>query len=238
MSFLRIKNLCLKFGDWTLDVSIELGAGRCLGIIGPSGAGKSTLLSLIAGFETPYSGDIFIDAHPINDLEPSNRPLTFMFQENNLFNHLTLYENIALGCHPGLKLTQIDRDQIEIALSATELSSIATRKPSDVSGGERQRAALARCLCQKQPLLLLDEPFASLDPRLRSQMHQLVNALRKQHGLTVLVVSHMPHEVALIADELLFMQDGKIKEHGNADQLLENPTHPQLINYLEFTSSQ
>ena len=84
----------------------------------------------------------------------------------------------------------------------------------------------------------MDEPFASLDPRLRSQMHQLVNALRKQHGLTVLVVSHMPHEVALIADELLFMQDGKIKEHGNADQLLENPTHPQLINYLEFTSSQ
>ena len=98
MSFLRIKNLCLKFGDWTLDVSIELAAGRCLGIIGPSGAGKSTLLSLIAGFETPYSGDIFIDAQPINDLEPSHRPVTFMFQENNLFNHLTLYENIALGC--------------------------------------------------------------------------------------------------------------------------------------------
>ena len=81
MSFLRIKNLCLTFGDWTLDVSIELAAGRCLGIIGPSGAGKSTLLSLIAGFETPYSGDIFIDAHPINDLEPSHRPLTFMFRK-------------------------------------------------------------------------------------------------------------------------------------------------------------
>ena len=238
MSFLRIKNLCLKFGDWTLDVSIELGAGRCLGIIGPSGAGKSTLLSLIAGFETPYSGDIFIDAHPINDLEPSHRPLTFMFQENNLFNHLTLYENIALGCHPGLKLTQSDRDQIEIALSATELSSIAARKPSDVSGGERQRAALARCLCQKQPLLLLDEPFASLDPLLRSQMHQLVNVLRRQHGLTVLVISHMPLEIAQIADELLFMQDGKIKERGNPDQLLENPTHPQLINYLEFTTNR
>ena len=159
MSFLTLENLSFRIGEWELAVSLTLGQGECLAVIGPSGAGKSTLLSLISGFDQPARGRIIVDGQAIDHLRPASRPVTMMFQENNLFNHLTLYENIALGCDPGLKLNQNDRLQIESALAATELSNLANRLPGDVSGGERQRAALARCLCQKRPLLILDEPF-------------------------------------------------------------------------------
>ena len=235
MSFLTLENLSFSIGEWELAVSLTLGQGECLAVIGPSGAGKSTLLSLISGFDQPTRGRIIVDGQAIDHLRPASRPVTMMFQENNLFNHLTLYENIALGCDPGLKLNQNDRLQIESALAATELSNLANRLPGDVSGGERQRAALARCLCQKRPLLLLDEPFANLDPRLRHQMHELVNTLRQAHGLTVIVVSHMPSEIAQIADQVLFLHNGRVLESGRSERVLANPCSPELTEYLNFT---
>ena len=237
MSFLKIDRLQFHLGDWQLRVSLRAERGDCIALIGPSGAGKSTLLSLIAGFEQPDDGRIFVQEQRIDSLAPAARPVTMMFQENNLFNHLTLYQNIALGCHPGLKLTDDDCELIEGALKATQLSALRSRKPADVSGGERQRAALARCLCQKRPLLLLDEPFTGLDPRLRTEMHDLVDALRKNHGLTVIVVSHLPQEVARIADTLAFMHDGRIEEHGPTEATLTDPESSELKEYLRFTAA-
>ena len=237
MTFLKIDNLQFCLGDWQLQVCLQAKRGDCIALIGPSGAGKSTLLSLIAGFEQPDNGRIFVQEQRIDSLAPAARPVTMMFQENNLFNHLTLYQNIALGCHPGLKLTNDDCKLIEEALKATQLSSLRSRKRADVSGGERQRAALARCLCQKRPLLLLDEPFTGLDPRLRTEMHDLVDALRKNHGLTVIVVSHLPQEVARIADTLAFMYNGKIQEHGPTDETLAKPQSAELNEYLRFTGT-
>ena len=236
MSFLNIDQLQFRLGDWQLQASLQAQRGECIALIGESGAGKSTLLSLIAGFEQPSDGAIFVNGQRIDELAPAARPVTMMFQENNLFNHLTLYQNIALGCHPGLKLTEDDHELIERALEATRLGALRSRHPGDVSGGERQRAALARCPCQKRPLLLLDEPFTSLDPRLRTKMHELVDELRRTHGLTVIVVSHLPLEVARIADTLAFMHDGRIKEHGATDVTLADPKSPELKEYLQFTA--
>ncbi len=237
MSFLKIDRLQFRLGDWQLRVSLRAERGDCIALIGPSGAGKSTLLSLIAGFEQPDDGRIFVQEQRIDSLAPAARPVTMMFQENNLFNHLTLYQNIALGCHPGLKLTDDDCELIEGALKATQLGALRSRKPADVSGGERQRAALARCLCQKRPLLLLDEPFTGLDPRLRTEMHDLVDALRMNHGLTVIVVSHLPQEVARIADTLAFMHNGRIEEHGPTEATLTDPESSELKEYLRFTAA-
>ena len=124
---------------------------------------------------------------------------------------------------------------IETAMAATRLGALQSRKPADVSGGERQRAALARCLCQRRPVLLLDEPFTGLDPQLRVEMHELVDELRKTHALTVIIVSHLPHEVARIADSLAFMLGGKILKAGPTDAMLSRPENPELAQYLRFT---
>ena len=235
MNFLNIDGVHFRQGEWQLEVDLQAKRGECIGLIGPSGAGKSTLLSLIAGFEQAEHGAIFVNNDRIDTLTPATRPVTMMFQENNLFNHLTLYQNIALGCHPGLKLTDEDRELIDMAMVATRLGALQSRKPADVSGGERQRAALARCLCQRRPLLLLDEPFTGLDPQLRVEMHGLVDELRKAHALTVVVVSHLPHEVAKIADTLAFMLGGKIHGAGPTDTILSQPKDPELAEYLQFT---
>ena len=237
MNFLKIDGVRFRQGEWQLEVDLEAKRGGCIALIGPSGAGKSTLLSLIAGFEQPDQGTIFVGEERIDTQAPARRPVTMMFQENNLFNHLTLYQNIALGCHPGLKLTEEDRELIETAMAATRLGALQSRKPADVSGGERQRAALARCLCQRRPLLLLDEPFTGLDPQLRVEMHELVDELRKTRALTVIIVSHLPHEVARIADSLAFMLGGKILKAGPADAMLSHPENPELAQYLRFTSA-
>ena len=231
MAFLILDRLTFTMGDWSLCASLRVGRGQCAALIGASGAGKSTLLSLIAGFETPDSGAILVNNQDIGSLAPAQRP------EHNLFAHLSLYENIALGCHPGLNLTPADHKTINQALEATQLGDISRRRPAGVSGGERQRAALARCLCQKRPLLLLDEPFANLDPRLRLQMHALVDELRQTHGLTVIVVSHLPHEAARIADRMVFIHEGQITEQGSASSTLTNPQSQELRDYLQFTPS-
>ena len=237
MNFLKIDGVRFRQGEWQLEVDLEAKRGGCIALIGPSGAGKATLLSLIAGFEQPNQGTIFVGEERIDTQAPARRPVTMMFQENNLFNHLTLYQNIALGCHPGLKLTEEDRVLIETAMAATQLGALQSRKPADVSGGERQRAALARCLCQRRPLLLLDEPFTGLDPQLRVEMHELVDELRKTHALTVIIVSHLPHEVGRIADSLAFMLGGEILKAGPADAMLSHPENPELAQYLRFTSA-
>ena len=235
MTFLKIDGVRFRQGEWQLEVDLEAKRGECIALIGPSGAGKSTLLSLIAGFEQPDQGTIFVGEERIDTRVPARRPVTMMFQENNLFNHLTLYQNIALGCHPGLKLTEEDRELIETAMAATRLGALQSRKPADASGGERQRAVLARCLCQRRPLLLLDEPFTGLDPQLRVEMHELVDELRQTHALTVIIVSHLPHEVAKIADSLAFMLGGRILETGPTGTMLSHPENPEVLQYLRFT---
>ena len=232
MAFLTLKNLRFRQGTWQFAIDAKIERNSCTAIIGPSGAGKSTLLSLIAGFERPEQGTIFVDAEDITALAPALRPVTILFQENNLFAHLTLARNIGLGRHPGLQLSAEDKTRIEEAVAAVGLDGLEDRLPESVSGGERQRAALARCLCQDRAVLLLDEPFNSLDPALRHDMRSLVDRLRRERCLTVLLVSHNPEEAAEIADTALFMHGGQILERGNLEELLKRPRTSQLAHYL------
>lgn len=191
------------------DLAVE--AGESVAIIGPSGAGKSTLLNLIAGFEVPLSGSIRLSGIAVDALPPARRPVTMVFQDHNLFAHLSIFDNVALGIDPGLKLKNGDGACVDAALAEVGLAGLGQRKPEQLSGGERQRAALARALVRNRPLLLLDEPFAALGPKLRREMLDLVSALRRTRGLTVLFVSHQPEDAHHGADRVAFIQAGQVQ---------------------------
>ncbi|HJP26078.1 MAG TPA: thiamine ABC transporter ATP-binding protein [Arenicellales bacterium] len=232
MPFIELEALCYQREDWQLKAAFNLERGECLAVIGPSGAGKSTLLSLIAGFERLISGSIRINGRDYTTAEPADRPVTSLFQEHNLFAHLSVKKNVGLGRHPGLRLNQKDHLAIDQALEAVGLSGYHHRLPESLSGGERQRVALARCLCREHPLMLLDEPFAALDPALRSEMRGLIHQLIKSHDLTVIMVSHHPDEAAEIASSGIFLHQGELKAKGVMSDLLNNPQLPLLRAYL------
>jgi thiamine transport system ATP-binding protein len=209
VAFLEICDLGFRYEDMEMRFALEVEAGACVAVIGPSGAGKSTLLSLIGGFETPTGGLLLVDGHSINDLAPADRPVTTLFQDHNLFAHLSVAANVGLGLHPGLRLMDEDRSQVAAALAQVGLTGFEERLPGQLSGGERQRVAIARSLIRHRPILLLDEPFAALGPALRNEMLDLV-ALRRDQGMTVLMVTHDPPDASRIADRTAFVADGRV----------------------------
>jgi thiamine transport system ATP-binding protein len=155
-----------------------------------------------------------------------------VFQDHNLFAHLTLFDNVALGIDPGLRLKKEDRARVEAALSEVGIAELGHRKPEQVSGGERQRAALARSLVRNRPLLLLDEPFAALGPKLRREMLDLVNALRRARGLTVLLVSHQPEDARYGADRVAFIQAGQVRYVAPTTEFFAEPRPAEVAAYL------
>lgn len=202
----------LSLGTARFHFDHEFAAGRITAIIGPSGSGKSTLLNLVAGFERPDHGRILIAGQDVTRKHPGERPLSLVFQDNNLFSHLDLFSNIGLGIHPALRLLASERQAVSRALERVGLQGFEKRKPGTLSGGERQRAAFARALVRKRPLLLLDEPFAALDPELRHAMADLLVDLHRESGNTVLMVTHDLAEVERLADEVVCIRDGQILE--------------------------
>lgn len=225
------------FGQTHMLFNLQLCAGETGVIVGPSGSGKSTLLNLIAGFETPQSGKILIAGDDISNEPPANRPVTMVFQENNLFAHLDVRSNIGLGRSPSLKLTDADQADIQSAINRVELTGKENRKPEALSGGERQRVAIARALVRDKPVLLLDEAFASLGPALRQQMLDLIADLQKETGITILMVTHTPEDALRFNSTLFFLANGEIKEQGDAAIML-SPSGPQAIRDYMGTTRQ
>jgi thiamine transport system ATP-binding protein len=221
-----------RYEDMLMHFDLAVETGECMALIGPSGAGKSTLLNLIAGFEEPLSGCIRLLGTDVAGWPPAQRPVTMVFQDHNLFAHLTLFDNVALGIDPGLRLTKEDRDRVEAALAEVGLADLGHRKPEQVSGGERQRTALARSLVRNRPLLLLDEPFAALGPKLRREMLDLMNALRRARGLTVLFVSHQPEDARYGADRVAFIQAGQVRRVAATVEFFAEPRPADLAAYL------
>ncbi|MCW8330318.1 thiamine ABC transporter ATP-binding protein [Photobacterium sp. SDRW27] len=217
-----------------LTFDLEVDKGEIVALIGPSGAGKSTLLSLIAGFLPPDSGELTIAGKRIERQLPAERPLSVLFQDHNLFPHLTVFENIGLGLHPGLKLSREDKENIVVAASRVGIQKYLDRLPEQLSGGQKQRVALARCLIRKRPLLLLDEPFSALDPALRNDMLKLVKSLAREQQTTVLMVTHSPEDALKIASKCAFIAEGKIKVFGDTKQLLTEPEDEALKSYLGY----
>ncbi len=220
---LRLEGISLGFDGFTLAVDLDLPKGGRLAVLGASGGGKTTLLSVIAGFLMPDRGRIWIDGVDVTEAPVPDRPLSILFQEGNLFPHLTAFDNVALGLRPDLRLDEEARSRVEETLLQVGLAGVSTRKPGDLSGGQRSRVALARMLLRNQPLALLDEPFAALDPGLRAEMMALVADLCDATGLTLVMVSHDLRDAERLCDTLILMQDGRIATHGTMADLMANP---------------
>jgi thiamine ABC transporter, ATP-binding protein len=217
---LKLNDVTWLYEHLPMRFTLSVKAGEHIAVLGPSGAGKSTLLNLIAGFLTPDSGSIYIENQPHTNTPPAKRPVSMLFQENNLFSHLTVRQNIGLGMHPGLKLNEGQKHKLEVIASQMGMTSLLERLPGELSGGQRQRAALARCLVREQPVLLLDEPFSALDPALRQEMLQLVSDVCHRQQLTLLMVSHSVEDAARIAPRSLVIADGRIAWDGDTQALL------------------
>jgi thiamine transport system ATP-binding protein len=206
--------------------------GSRIAVMGPSGSGKSTLLHLLAGFETPSSGRILIGGRDVSNDPPAARPVTMLFQDNNLFAHLTIGQNTGLGIAPRLRMDGAERARISSALAKVGLAGFEDRMPGSLSGGERQRAALARALLRDRPVLLLDEPFAALGPSLRREMLDLVVRLQQERGLTVLMVTHSVEDARAFGTRLLFVDEGRGEGLLDAEALQSPPSGSALARHL------
>lgn len=213
----RLDDVCFSYGEAAMRFDVDFAAGAITAVMGASGSGKSTLLNLVAGFETPSSGQILINNQNVTARPPAARPVSMMFQENNLFAHLDVEKNVGLGRSPSLRLTPADRDAVAEALQRTGLSGKGKRLPNELSGGERQRVALARVLVRNRPVLLLDEPFASLGPALRGEMLDLLLDVHAERRMTVLFVSHQPQDARGVARHIVFLDDGAIVAKGDTE---------------------
>lgn len=209
---IRLDNVFLADDALPMTFDLQVVAGERIAIVGPSGAGKSTLLNLIAGFVLPTQGNIWLNGENHTRSAPYERPVSMLFQENNLFPHLTVQQNLALGLKTSLKLTALEQDQIEQVADAVGLTSFLSRLPNSLSGGQKQRVALARCLLRDKPILLLDEPFSALDPELRLDMLNLIDELCHSKNLTLLLVTHQPSELMGKVDRMLRIENGRISQ--------------------------
>ncbi len=232
MTALHLHNLIFQRQEFILDVSLSLSKGSKTLLIGASGAGKSTLLSLIAGFLSPQKGTILWEEEDMTALPPQKRPITLLFQDHNLFPHLTVWNNVVLGLKPSLKVNPNEKAKTQDILNKVGIYPLKEKYPLELSGGERQRVALARSLLRQKPLLLLDEPLGPLGPGLRKEMLELLNRICDEFQLTLLLTTHQPEEAIDLADHMLFLEKGKILEEGNPHHLLKTPSHPLFKTYL------
>lgn len=218
--------------DW-FRFSISVEKGDVLALIGPSGAGKSTLLALIAGFCQPESGRISVNDEEIQSKQPHLRPLSMLFQEHNLFEHLSVFDNIALGLNPALKLTAEDQQRVRDAADKVGLIDKIQRLPSELSGGQRQRVALARCFVQPHPIWLLDEPFSALDPVLRKEMLSVVRSLAQEKQATVIMVTHHLSDARAIANRFAYLSHGIITAEGDISALTAQHDNQELARFVK-----
>jgi thiamine transport system ATP-binding protein len=207
---IAVNHVTFRYETMLMEFDLAVPARAFMAIVGPSGAGKSTLLSLIAGFENPLGGSISVNGQSIDHLPPSARPLSMIFQDHNSFAHLDVLTNVALGITPRATLSGAQNEKVLGALERTGIAGLARRKPTEISGGERQRIAIARALVRDRPILLLDEPFTALGPALRQEMLSLILELQEERGLTVLMVTHQPSELRSAASHVAFLDQGHV----------------------------
>jgi thiamine transport system ATP-binding protein len=231
---LRLEAIRVVQDDFTLAADWAVLKGARVAVIGPSGAGKSTLLSVIAGFVAPVSGRVLWDGSDLACVRPGDRPLSILFQDQNLFPHLTLGQNLGLGLRPDLRLTAAQNQRVAAALERVGLAGMGGRMPGQLSGGQMGRAALARALLRARPLLLLDEPFAALGPALKAEMLALVAEVAAETGptgATVLMVTHDPADAHAFADLTVLVADGVAQAPAPTAALFADPP-PALQAYL------
>jgi len=218
-------------GSFALSADLSVPKGTRVAVIGPSGSGKSTLLSLVGGFLAPDRGRMRVDGQDITGMPPGRRPVSMLFQDQNLFPHLTVAQNVGLGLRPDGRLTDPQRARVAQVLDEVGLEGMETRKPANLSGGQQGRVALARVLLRARPVLLLDEPFAALGPALKAEMLALLGRIADRTGATVLMVTHDPADARSFAPQTILVDGGAAHPPVPTGPLLDNPP-PGLRAYL------
>ncbi|WP_411838127.1 ATP-binding cassette domain-containing protein [Paracoccus sp. ME4] len=225
---LEFQDILLRQDDFTLTADLTVPRGRHA-VIGASGSGKSTLLALVAGFLTPTRGRLLWDGADITALPPGKRPLSILFQHNNLFPHLSVKQNVGMGLRPDLRLDRVQKARVLEVLDQVGLTGTGDRRPDSLSGGQQSRVALARVLLRARPLLLLDEPFAALGPALKAEMLALLAQVAAD--TTVLMVTHDPEDARTFAPDTLLVEEGRVHPPCPTGPLLDDPP-PGLRAYL------
>ena len=231
---LKIDRVTKKFDETVAvdDVSLSIRQGEIFALLGGSGSGKSTLLRMLAGFERPTEGRIFLDGQDITDMPPYERPINMMFQSYALFPHMTVAQNIAFG----LKQDGLSKDEVQTRvdemLTLVQMSQYAKRKPHQLSGGQRQRVALARSLAKRPKLLLLDEPMGALDKKLRSQMQLELVQIIERVGVTCVMVTHDQEEAMTMAERIAIMHLGWIAQVGSPMDIYETPASRLVCEFI------
>ncbi len=234
MSLIELKNVSRYWGDVRAveKLNINIEEGDFVVLLGPSGCGKSTTLRLIAGLENVSSGEIFIGGKNVNNIDPSSRNISMVFQSYALFPHLNVEENIIFG----LKVRKVKKDDRQVRLENVAekvgLSNLLKRKPAELSGGQRQRVALARAIISENPICLMDEPLSNLDAKLRHQMRSEIRLLQKDLNITLIYVTHDQTEAMSMADKIVLLNEGEIVQQGRPKELYEKPENTFTAKFL------
>jgi sulfate transport system ATP-binding protein len=231
---IRVERLHKNFGAFVAvqDVSFEVPDGELVALLGPSGGGKSTILRMIAGLEQPDAGDVSLDGLVVNELSPRERRVGFVFQHYALFRHMTVAENIAYGLKVRGATRGEQRARVQELVGIMGLRGLDDRLPSQLSGGQRQRVALARSLAPRPRLLLLDEPFAAVDAKVREELRVWLRRLHDEVGVTSLFVTHDQDEAFALADRVLIVNRGRLEQDGAPDEILENPASEFVARFI------
>jgi len=233
-AFVRIENVTKKFGDFAAvdNVSLDVRQGEIFCLLGGSGSGKTTLLRMLAGFETPTAGRIYIDGQDMSTIPPYERRVNMMFQSYALFPHMTVEKNVAFGLEQEKLGKQEIRARVNEILDIVKMTSFVARKPHQLSGGQRQRVALARALVKRPKLLLLDEPLAALDRKLREHTQfELIN-IQKRLGVTFIVVTHDQEEAMTLSSRMGVMNHGRIAQVGTPAAIYESPATKFVADFI------
>ena len=233
-AIISFRNVSKHFGSVVAvdDVSFDIRRGEFFSLLGPSGCGKTTLLRMVAGFESPTEGELFIDEQPMSSMAPNKRPVNMVFQNYAIFPHLDVRGNIAFGMRKaGLSKSDLE-EKINEMLELIKLPGFGSRGANELSGGQRQRVALARALIKRPKVLLLDEPLGALDKKLREQMQIELRVLQKQVGITFVFVTHDQEEALTLSDRIAVMDKGIVLEIESPTQLYESPKTRFVANFI------
>ena len=223
--YVELKNINKVFGDYKASNNVNFGIekGKLVALLGPSGSGKTTILRMIAGLEHPDSGDIIIDGKVVNDIPASKRGIGFVFQNYALFRYMTVYDNIAFG----LRVQKVSKkkidERVKELIKLIGLEGLDNRFPSQLSGGQRQRVAFARALAPNPQLLLLDEPFAAIDAKVRQELRSWLKEMIEKLGVTSIFVTHDQDEAIEVADEIIITNKGRVEQKGSPVEIYQNP---------------
>lgn len=235
---IEVRNLNKSFGDFhaVKDVSFDIEKGKLIGLLGPSGGGKTSILRMLAGLETPTSGDIVFHGQRVNDLPPQERGIGFVFQNYALFKHMSVYDNIAFGLKVKKQTKEQIRERVMYLVELTGLKGFEHRYPHQLSGGQRQRVAFARALAPEPQLLLLDEPFAAIDAKIRTELRTWLKDMIERLGITSIFVTHDQDEAIEVADEIMIISKGRLEQKGSPWDIYKNPETPFVASFIGESS--